>query len=226
MSGAKQLTETKIDYYPVLKIMGYDPPDRSPARIQSLVANYMKKSSRWISPTYNYTIKEVLEVSDNISRIEGDIVFQGGVIARLLEGCEKVAIFSLTIGSAIEKLSASMAEYGWVLKASVLDAVASVMAEKLADEEHSRIAAKALTQGLAVSRRFSPGYCDWHVSQQKMVFKALGQHTAGVKLTPSNLMIPRKSMSGIIGLGPFGLADKYAPCLTCERNQECPWRRI
>jgi cobalamin-dependent methionine synthase I len=98
--------------------------------------------------------------------------------------------------------------------------------EELAETVQSRIATRALMQGLAISRRFSPGYCDWHVNQQPMVFKSLGENNTGIKLNRSNLMTPQKSISGIIGLGPFGLADKYTPCRTCLKNRHCPWRRF
>lgn len=225
MSGTKPPVELTTDPGPVLKLMGYDPPERSPARINSMIADYMDDASGWIKPSYNYVLKDVLEVSGRFSRIEGGVTFESAVIARLLSGCQKVAVFALTIGSTLEKFSASLSANGLVLKASVVDAVGSALAEKLADRMQSGVEAKAATLGLAISRRFSPGYCDWHVSQQRMVFKALGEQTGVIRLTPSCLMIPRKSVSGIIGLGPFGLADKYVPCRTCKKSKQCLWRR-
>ncbi|GAH91002.1 unnamed protein product, partial [marine sediment metagenome] len=51
------------------------------------------------------------------------------------------------------------------------------------------------------SRRLSPGYCDWKIDQQKMVFRAMKDDSAGVRLTEECLMLPQKSISGIIGIG-------------------------
>lgn len=225
MRGTKRMVDLKIDQHPVLTIMGYDPPERSPSRMKSLISDYLNRATDWINPSYSYVIKEVQEVSGNYSYIEGDITFDSAVIAGLLKQCQNVAVFALTIGGTLEKISAKIAEYGAVLKASVLDAIGSAMAEKLADIMQDRVAETAASRGLAISRRFSPGYCDWHVSQQEMVFKALGEKTGPIHLTPSSLMIPRKSVSGIIGLGPFGIADKYLPCRTCEKRHQCHWRR-
>jgi len=59
MSGTKQMNEIKIDYRPVLKNLGYDPPENSPVRIRSLIEVYMEKALRWITPTYNYVLKDV-----------------------------------------------------------------------------------------------------------------------------------------------------------------------
>ena len=95
--------------------------------------------------------------------------------------------------------------------------------EKLADSVESQISEVANNQGLTITRRFSPGYCDWNVKQQKMVFQAMRGDCAGVSLTDSCLMIPRKSISGIIGIGPSEIT-KYNPCKTCD-EYDCVGRR-
>ncbi|MEE3446448.1 MAG: vitamin B12 dependent-methionine synthase activation domain-containing protein, partial [Prevotella sp.] len=46
-----------------------------------------------------------------------------------------------------------------------------------------------------------PGYCGWHVSQQQLLFPLFNGQTCGVTLTDSSLMLPIKSVSGIIGVG-------------------------
>jgi len=76
-----------------------------------------------------------------------------------------------------------------------------------------------------ISRRFSPGYCDWNVKQQEILFRILKDDTAGVSLTDECLMVPRKSVSGIIGIGDTeNGVEEYNPCCTC-RKTECPGRR-
>jgi cobalamin-dependent methionine synthase I len=112
-----------------------------------------------------------------------------------------------------------------VLQATVLDAIGSGTAEKLANQVEEKIKKIANTGNLITSRRFSPGYCDWKVNQQEMVFRALSNDTGGVRLTDSLLMMPRKSISGIIGIGlPGRDIENYNPCITCKKK-ECPGRR-
>jgi cobalamin-dependent methionine synthase I len=95
--------------------------------------------------------------------------------------------------------------------------------EKLADSVESQISEVAHNQGLTITRRFSPGYCDWNVNQQEMVFQTMKGDCAGVRLTNGYLMIPNKSISGIIGIGPGEIA-KYDPCKTCDQY-DCVGRR-
>jgi hypothetical protein len=88
-----------------------------------------------------------------------------------------------------------------------------------------RLRRLAISQGLSISRRFSPGYCDWEISQQKIIFRALNGNSAGIRLTKGGLMLPQKSISGLIGMGTAShQIENYNPCRTC-RKKDCPGRR-
>jgi len=157
--------------------------------------------------------------------IGGSIVFQSEVIAQLLEQCERAAVFLVTIGNHLEEMVRRLAEDGLVLQATVLDAIGSVAAEKLADFVQDRVGEIARAQGLCISQHFSPGYCDWDIGQQKTVLWAVNGDSMGVRLTEACLMIPRKSISGIIGIGSCdGSVENYNPCRTCNKH-DCLGRR-
>lgn len=171
--GIKELTRIEIDSDKVLKAIGYKNRSRVPARTLSLVDDYVENAQHLLDPSYAYVIRDVQRVQGRWTYIEGDIVFESEVIVRLLEKCSRVAIFVLTIGSNLEKIAAGLAQDGLVVKASMLEAVGSVAAEGLAEFVQARISHVAGTYGLADSRRFSPGYYDWSVRQQRALFKAL-----------------------------------------------------
>jgi hypothetical protein len=112
-----------------------------------------------------------------------------------------------------------------IVQATVLDAIGSVAAEEVAEFVQGKVREIADDQGLAISQRFSPGYCDWDIGQQRRLFWAVGGDSMGIHLTDGCLMIPRKSISGIIGIGPRdGSVDNYNPCRTCDKHN-CPGRR-
>ena len=136
-----------------------------------------------------------------------------------------MAVFALTIGPYLEEMTAYLAKKNMVLQATVLDAIGSAAAEKLAGLVQEKIKIKAAEEGLIISRRFSPGYCDWPVKQQEKVFRLLDGDTAGIRLNESSLMIPQKSISGVIGIGLPGKGiEEYNPCVTCF-EKDCPGRR-
>ena len=69
----------------------------------------------------------------------------------------------------------------------------------------------------------NPGsLADWPLSEQRVLFALLGdtQDAIGVQLTSSLLMVPTKSVSGII----YPTAETFASCQLCPRRG-CPNRR-
>jgi len=206
-----------------LRGLGYGAYDEPPGRIGSIVDDHLNSTHYLTDPSYTYVIRDVEGVYGAIALIEDSIVFKSQVIARLLEQCHMVAVFALTIGDRLEQKVSQLAQERLILEASVLDVIGSVAAETLADTVQEEIGDIARDQGLITSQRFSPGYCDWDIGQQRMLFWALRDDTAGIHLTDSCLMIPQKSVSGIIGIGPTEIGG-YNPCKTCDKH-DCRGRR-
>jgi len=224
MAKSSIRNEFDIDTGQVLKHMGYGTDGVPSARIESLVQEYADNICHLIEPSYSYVIRDINAVRGSRVFIEGSITFRSNIIAQLLKDCPKVAVFVLTVGGRLGEVVRQLSEDGLMVQAAVLDAIGSDTAETLAHVVQDIIATEAEAEGLGISLRFSPGYCDWRVSQQKMVFRAMGGDTAGVRLTGGCLMIPQKSISGIIGIGPADKVGSYNPCLTCDKR-DCRGRR-
>lgn len=79
------------------------------------------------------------------------------------------------------------------------------------------------TYGLGQTAVMNPGsLADWPIQQQRPLFDLLGdvRGAIGVELTPSLLMQPIKSVSGIL----FPVEETFASCQMCPR-EICPNRR-
>lgn len=218
--------DVEIDKKEVGHYMGYDGDYKLSPRISSLIDDYIESAHYLIEPSYSYVIKDVEQVQGSICAVEGSIIFKSRNIARLLEHCPKVAVFLVTIGSHLEEESHRLAQDGLILHATAMDAIGSAAVEEVIGFVQSRIEEMAGAQGLVSSRRFSPGYCDWDITQQEALFRIVSGGAVGVRLTERFLMIPQKSVSGVIGLGPpDGNVANYNPCKTCKKY-DCPSRRI
>jgi len=211
-----------IDVQKVLNSIGYS-TECKPTRIMPLINDYLENAHHLFEPSYSCVIRDIKLVRGTLVVIEGPVVFQSKVIAQLLEKCQKAAVFLATIGNHLEEMVSRLAEDRLILQATVLDAVGSVAAEKMADFVQSKVSEVARTWGLYTSRRFSPGYCDWDIGQQKTVFQTVNGDSVGVRLTEGCLMFPQKSISGIIGIGPKDV-ENYNPCTTCDKY-DCIGRR-
>ena len=224
MSSPGIRNEFDIDKQQVLNHMGYGAGGAPSARVESLVKEYADNICHLIEPSYLYVIRDINSVRGSRVFIEGSVTFRSNVIAQLLEQCQKVAVFVVTIGGRLEEVVRQLAKDGLMVQAAVLDAIGSDAAETLAHVVQDIVGKEAEAEGLGISLRFSPGYCDWRVSQQKMVFRAMNGDCAGVRLTDGCLMVPQKSISGIIGIGPRDKVENYNPCLTCKKR-DCIGRR-
>jgi len=73
---------------------------------------------------------------------------------------------------------------------------------------------------------YSPGYCGWHISSQARLFDYLDPGEIGIKLTESYLMVPLKSVSGVLVGGDkriHAFKNTFPICRDC-RGQTCRQR--
>jgi hypothetical protein len=218
------ISQIHTDTSQVLRILGYRNGCNPSARLLSVVDNYVEKARELFKASYSYTISDIKLIEGSQVFIDNSLVFESKLIAQLLKHCEKVAIFLLTLGNRLDETMRDLVENDLTLEAVVLDAIGSDGVERLAEFVQGRITAIAKAQGYFTSRRISPGYCDWALPQQEMVFRAIDGDSPDIRLTEGFMMIPQKSISGIIGLGSSEVED-YNPCRDCK-EEDCPNREI
>jgi hypothetical protein len=147
----------------------------------------------------------------------------GPILARELKKSTSLALFVTTVGPRMEQWSRQLMESGDMMKGSLVDAVASEVVEQTSEWLENRIARHVESRGWSITNRYSPGYCDWSVAEQHKLFSLLPSGFCGISLTPSALMVPIKSLSGIIGLGREVERGAYQ-CSICDL-QDCYRRR-
>ena len=173
----------EIDRQQLLRSLGYG-NSTPPARITVLIDDYLENIPELIEPSFSYVIKDLVLVYGSSTVIEGPSVFQSEVVSRLLERCDKVAVFIVTLGSYLEEMVQCLAEDKLILQAAVLDAIGSAAVEVLIESVRNRIKRSASIEGLGVSRYFGPGHCDWDVSQQGNVGLASSTDLSKCRISP------------------------------------------
>ena len=225
MMTVSEHIKIELEEEKVLRDIGYDTNREPPGRMKTLVHRYVQNASQLINPVYSYVVRDIDFVIGSSVFIDSGVIFQSQVISGLLNKCERVAVFALTIDGYLEEAVGHLTDNGMVVQARVLDAIGSDAVEQVAEHVHQMITEGARAQGLFTSRRFSPGYCDWEIDQQQILFRTMNGSSAFIELTDEYLMIPQKSISGIIGIGTFESGiESYNPCKTCCRHN-CPGRR-
>jgi hypothetical protein len=155
-------------------------------------------------------------------RLNDQIFSLSKIVAAALKNSTYLALFVVSCGEKIEKFSKNLMHEGHTLEGLIVDLVASELAEGLADIIHTEVENEAARVKLRNTNRYSPGYCNWPVTDQRQLFALLKDNTCGVSLTDSSLMVPLKSVSGIIGIGPDVKYHGYA-CAKCD-DKQCIYR--
>jgi hypothetical protein len=122
-------------------------------------------------------------------------------LARIYPQADRLALFALTMGRALgERIHDLFGAKDYAL-GSLLDAVASMAAGGSGEIferyfEAQRTPLSGAREYCVMS--YSPGYCGWHISGQKKLFRYLGPEEIGISLNPSYLMMPLKSVTGLL----------------------------
>ncbi|MBN1330211.1 MAG: hypothetical protein JXA54_12120 [Candidatus Heimdallarchaeota archaeon] len=142
---------------------------------------------------------------------------------------EKTILAVCSISSKLEEEIANLLKLGELSKAIILDAIASHAAEMVAEKVNEKIMEEntSLFKEKEFTKRFSPGYCKWTITDgQQLIFNLLPVDKIGVKLSNSMMMIPRKSISFAINIGKI-IDDDLGTreCTSCELVN-CSYRKI
>lgn len=146
----------------------------------------------------------------------------GPLAAKFLAGAERVAMAVCTIGPKLEERVSSLIKEDPLL-ALALDGVGNAAVEALGQQVCGRIAERAQAAGLETSAPLSPGEPEWPVDiGQPQIFSLLDTGRAGVRLTGGGMMIPKKTISFVVGIGQH--MQQADLCGLCSMRERCRYR--
>ncbi len=168
-----------------------------------------------------YSLWPIVPARDHF--IVGDRRFDcGRIIGGALKGCERVAVTLITLGPKVDTWIREYFDIKDGFSGYMADTIGSVTADAAMTWLAGRVAADAAAEGFGATNNYSPGYCDWNVAQQQGLFALLPERFCGVRLTESSLMMPIKSVSGVVGIGP-GVRKVEYECRACPMD-DCLYR--
>lgn len=186
----------------------------------------LKKAEGLVRPKIVSIEKPVMAIEAGHIRIEPDTAFSGRRLSSYLKGARRLNIFVATIGGWLEDEASRLMKAGEELDGYLLDRIGSFAVESLAQNFEEGLRRRYAGKGESVSMRFSPGYCDWPIEEQRKLASVVDLSKAGVRLTESCMMIPRKSISAIVGIGPGrSFSKKRSQCVVCKLS-DCSYRRV
>ena len=147
----------------------------------------------------------------------------GPLVAEHLHAARSVVLAICTIGPGVEEATSRLFADDPAL-ALGLDAFGSAAVDLLGQAMCRIVDEKADASGEHTSVPLSPGLVGWPVaSGQRQIFTLLDGDPAGVKLTDGYMMVPKKSTTMVIGVGPE-VAHTGESCDYCSMAATCRYR--
>jgi hypothetical protein len=200
------------------------PASQASAPLVAAAGEVIDEAQSLLVPAALYTIAPVRHLEHKQVVLENEATFSGSLVTRALAGATEVATVVCTIGPALEERMSELFAAGEALRAVALEGAGIAAIRQVSNAVSVRICDEATARGLSVGMRASPGQEGWSIQQQRVVFGEVPAEEIGVRLTSSCLMLPRKSVSFVIGLGPEMRADAV-PCDYCSKRERCNWNR-
>jgi len=138
----------------------------------------------------------------------------GRIIAGYLDKSSHFALFVATAGQEYDDYLHQLKASGDIVSEYIADAVGSEIAEAAVRYVTQKIEEEAAKQDFRITNSYSPGYCGWHVREQKHLFSLFPEKPCGIVLNDSCLMHPVKSVSGMVGMGTAVELTPYS-CEIC-----------
>jgi len=149
--------------------------------------------------------------------IEGVIINPGKIITSAMKEAEQIAVFTATLGGEFDNWLHTLHMGDNILYDFIANSIGSVLAEGIVNELMDQLLFDVAKNGLQISNTYSPGYCDWALTEQRKLFSILPSGKTRIKLTDSCLMLPVKSVSGIVAIGKDVKKRAYK-CEICTMN--------
>ena len=150
---------------------------------------------------------------------------KGNDVRAMLAPCREAVLLAATLGAESERLLLRMQAKD-AAQALLLDAVLSAAIEAVLDAREEALRGELAAQGRYLTDRFSPGYGYMPLAQTREICEVLGaQRAIGLTVSAGGVMIPRKSVTAILGISDVPVARRPAGCEGCAARETCALRR-
>lgn len=230
MLHVKKYNEPIWDIKEILRYIGCR---ESSEEIDGLITQCISELKQKLSYKVVFTTlkkKDFCKISkDCLDNTDKALPFGSRSLAKNLQSCEDIIIFAATIGIEIDRLISKYSRLS-PAKALCFQAIGAERIESLCNTFNSEVRQELCARGLSAKPRFSPGYGDFPLYTQRLIFDLLDcPRKIGLSLNESLIMSPSKSVTAIIGISNetqdhFNDENHPSSCSECS-STNCNFRK-
>lgn len=176
-----------------------------------------------IKPRFVYKVFDIEHSDNGVVVNNTSLILKGKDIFDHLKDCERCVLMCATISIDVDNLIRKY-EAQDMAKAVIADCLASAAIEQVCNEAEKEI--KSAVGEYNFTWRFSPGYGDFPLEIQRDFVDVLdAQKRVGVNVSESLIMIPRKSVTAVIGVSEKEISKGRRGCVCCNMKDRCAYRK-
>ncbi len=218
-----QLADLHIQKEEIYLHLGYGGSLPDDAMLQ-MIDGIIEEAQQLCKPQIGFQIYDGELIDNKTISINGILLKVGVVIRRHLQNSTQFAVFVSSAGKEFDNYLHELRQSGDIVSEFLADAIGSEIAEAGVRFICKLIGEEAAKSGLRTTHSYCPGHCAWKLTEQSLLFSLLPTEPCGIKLNDSCLMSPRKSVSGIIGIGE-NVVETPSECEICSMTS-CYKRKV
>ena len=215
------MEKLRINREDALRYMGFRAaPDN---QTNELIDKCEERLLNTASPKYVWRVFDI-ERSEGELKLSGcGFSLNGESIRGHLKGCSKAAVIASTLGSDTDRiLKWAALEDG--LTGLICDALASAYAEQVSEQAHAEIL--ETVDGFGGTWVFAAGYGDFPLETNRFLIECIDAvRKIGVSCTGSCMLVPQKTIVGIMGLSETPIDNARRGCSNCNMKDRCQFRK-
>ncbi len=216
-----------LDINEVLRRQGIKEYSKLKEETKALIQELMRSAQKdnFLQPAIAYEIYIITKLNRNRVYLEGNMALDGTLFSSVISSAKELAIAVCTIGCKLEEKVSDYFSKNEPLRGLLLDGIGSAAVDSLAQEVCKLIALEAAARGYQASSPLSPGMHGFPLSEQQQIFRLVPAGKIGVSLTESGVMVPRKSISMVMGLGTrMRTWGQTEVCARCKLKKTCRYK--
>ena len=183
------------------------------------------EKSRLLEPAAAYEYYAVRSMTGSQISLEGEKAIHGQLPPTIFAEANELAIGLCTIGPRLERQVKDYSKNGATLQGTIPDGIGSAAVDELVSEVLRLIAAEVSSRSYEISSPVNPGMPGFPLTEQWNLLGLAKADEIGVRLTASGMLVPCKSTSLVIGIGPQMTRWTQAEvCARCTLGETCHYR--
>jgi len=220
----------KLDYNDeVLRRQGVGEPSRVRPEIKKVITELLAEveEKSLLEPAVAYGYYPITAMDADRISLEGDKAINAPLLPATFPEAKELIVLIATIGPRLEKQVTDYSKSGGALRGMVLDGIGTAAVDMLIPEALKSIAGEVSSRGYEISSPVNPGMPGFPMTEQWNLLELAPAQEIGVSLSSSGVLIPRKSTSMVIGIGPKMTRWTQAEvCQRCSLKETCLYKVI